>query len=109
MLLSRLGVIAHAASVSAVASANLVNIAPNPSLSTESLGGLTGTLDWNYLGGNGGVLTASLTNTSPLANGGFLVAFMFRSATALTSSLSTTTDVDFLGIPAGESAAPFGA
>ncbi len=108
MLLSRLCGIAAAASVSAVASAGFINIASNSALSTESLGGFTGSLDWNFLGGHDGVLTVSLTNTSPLANGGFLVAFVFRSSTTFTSSLSTTSDVDFLNIPAGESGSPFG-
>lgn len=98
------------AALSSAAMADTVAFQSNNALSTENLGSFAGTLGWTYLGGSSGQLTVQITNTSLPANGGYLTAFMFRASTTdslLSSSLITTSDSDFLNIPAGESAPPF--
>jgi hypothetical protein len=67
-----------AAVAAASAGAAVVPITSNSPLSTEGLGAFTGTLDYVFLGGTTGQLDVTLTNTTPVAIGGYLTAFMFR-------------------------------
>jgi hypothetical protein len=55
--------------------ADLINIQSNPAASTEGLGTFTGSIDYTAATST---LTVSLTNTSPLANGGFITGFVFN-------------------------------
>jgi hypothetical protein len=89
--------------------ASFVAFESNSALSTEGLGSFSGSLTWNYGGGSSGTLVVQITNTSLVANGGYLTAFMFRSAEdpALSSMLTSTSDSDFSSIPAGTGASPF--
>lgn len=91
------------------ATADLVSIASNAPASAEGLGAFVGSLQWDYLGGSSGSLTVSLTNTSAPANGGYITSFLFRTAQdpALSGSLVTSSDADFLDIGFGEAAPPF--
>jgi hypothetical protein len=60
------------------AHASTVSFASNHGI--EGLGAFAGSMDWNYLGGKTGSLTVTLTNTSPVDNGGFLTGFVFNVA-----------------------------
>lgn len=55
----------------------------------EGLGSFTGSVAWTYGGGSSGTLVYSLTNTSPLANGGYLTGFAFNAVAGVTCSLSS--------------------
>ena len=110
----------HAATIAAAAAfafvaathGDMVAIESNGSASTSSLGAFTGMLDWNYSSGTSGVLTVSLTNTTPAANGGWLTAFLFNIDSIdplATAVLASSTDPDFLNITGGGlNGAPFG-
>jgi hypothetical protein len=67
-----------AASLACAADASIVNFVSNPGL--EGLGAFAGSMEWTYLGGNAGTLRVSLTNTSPVDNGGYLTGFAFNTA-----------------------------
>lgn len=71
-----MAVLAAAAGVVGTAGASTVSYTSNPGI--EGLGAFTGSTTWNYLGANQGLLTITLTNTSPAANGGYLTGFAFR-------------------------------
>ena len=99
-----------AAVAAASAGAAVVPITSNSALSTDFLGEFTGTLDYVFLGGNNGKLDVTLTNTTPVAIGGFLTAFMFRPPPELGTFVSALTASTFAGmtnIPAGTSGSPF--
>ena len=72
----------------------------------EGLGAFTGSMEWTHLGGGAGSLTVTLTNTSAVANGGYLTGFVFNVAPDI--------KVEYDGAIAGwdavfnESAVPFG-
>ena len=70
-----------AATLVGAAEASVVTFNSNPGL--EGLGVFTGEMEWNYLGANAGTLRVSLTNTSPVENGGYLTGFAFNSVYAL--------------------------
>ena len=92
------------------ASASMTSIEGNLALSTEGLADFTGFLDYQFLGGNQGQLTVTLTNTTDPAKGGYLTAFMFRtpdSFGAFTSTLVSSTYAGMTNIPAGSSGSPF--
>ena len=58
----------------------------------EGWGSFIGSMDWSYSGaGSGaGILTVTLSNTSPLANGGYLTGFAFNTTgSGLTASLQS--------------------
>jgi hypothetical protein len=77
--------------LAAAAQADLINISGN-----GALGDFTGTIDYD---GGTNVLIITLSNTSPVANGGFLTGVVFNidSADAAASAVLTgTTDADFL-------------
>lgn len=71
----------------------------------DGLGTFTGTVNWTYSGGSGGTLSYSLTNTSPLANGGFLTGFAFNAVDGVTCTLLSA-PASWTGM-ANVSAAPF--
>jgi MYXO-CTERM domain-containing protein len=99
-----------AAVAAASAGAAVVPITSNSPLSTEGLGAFTGTLDYVFLGGTTGQLDVTLTNTTPVAIGGYLTAFMFRPPPELGTFVSALTASTFAGmtnIPAGTSGSPF--
>lgn len=65
-----------AAALVAAADASVVTFDSNPGL--EGLGSFAGEMEWNYIGANAGTLRVSLTNTSPVDNGGYLTGFAFN-------------------------------
>lgn len=102
--------IATAAVAASSVGAAVVPITSNAALSTSNLGAFTGTLDYVFLGGTTGQLDVTLTNTTPVAVGGYLTAFMFRPPPelgAFVSALTASTFVGMTDIPAGESGSPF--
>jgi MYXO-CTERM domain-containing protein len=56
--------------------ASTVTYTSDPGL--EGLGAFSGSTQWTYLGGNAGVVTVTLLNTSAVANGGYLTGFAFN-------------------------------
>ena len=58
------------------AEASIVNFVSNPGL--EGLGAFAGSMEWTDGGAGSGLLRVTLTNTSPIANGGYLTGFAFR-------------------------------
>jgi len=68
--------------------AGLILIQSDPANSSENLGTFTGTLDYNP-GIGSGTLIISITNTSPVANGGFLTGFAFNIDSADAGALAT--------------------
>jgi len=96
--------------LAAPASADLILIQSDVPSSASQLGAYTGSLNWNYTGGNAGVLTVSLTHTSTF--GGFLTAFLFNINSVdlgAAAALASTSDPDFLNISGGGlNGAPFG-
>ena len=50
----------------------------SPGISTESLGSFSGSLGVGFVSTNEATLTISLTNTSPVLNGGKITAFVFN-------------------------------
>jgi MYXO-CTERM domain-containing protein len=92
------------------ASASMTSIEGNLALSTEGLADFTGFLDYQFLGGNQGQLTVTLTNTTDPSVGGYLTAFMFRTPESFggfTSSLVSSTYAAMTDIPAGSNGSPF--
>lgn len=94
-----------------VASADVVNISGSVFNSAEQTGAnFTGTLDYTYGGGSSGTLIVSLTNTSPMAVGGWLTGFVFNidSTDAGRSAILTgATNANFLNTGAA-TASPYG-
>lgn len=90
--------------------ADTVPISGDTANSTEGLGDFTGSITYTPTMGDMGSLIVSLTNTSPLANGGFLTAFIFNinstdsdaSAMLLSTDTATFTGIsDVNGQPFG--------
>ncbi len=97
-----------ASATSAAAHAGIVHIQADTSASTEGLGNFSGSLQWAYAGGATGILTVSLTNTSDVANGGYITAFAFNSdASAPSFSLDAASNGAF-GLITGVNAMPYG-
>jgi hypothetical protein len=62
----------------------------------EGLGSFTGDFTYSASSGSNATLTATLTNTSPLANGGYLVGFAFNNPdNYITSASLSSTNSDF--------------
>jgi len=91
--------------------ADQLEIVSNSNNSSEATGSAyMGTLDYVFSGGNLGILSVSLTNTTDAGVGGFLTGFVFNIDSldaGASASLLSTSDPDFLdtGI---ESAGSFG-
>ncbi len=80
----------------------------------EGLGSFTGDFIYNTSSATNATLNVTLTNTSPLANGGYLVGFAFNNpGNYITSASLSSTDSDF-GLAGGSTynnnikAVPFG-
>jgi len=106
-------VLAAAVSASAISAANadLINIGSEVGSSEHSLGQFTGTLNYVPGGANSATITISLTNTSPLANGGFLTALALwhtGNAGLNTVSFVSSSDANFGGLAGPVNGAPHG-
>jgi MYXO-CTERM domain-containing protein len=89
------------------AHADLIGIQSNPAASTEGLGTFTGSIDYTAATST---LIISLTNTSPLANGGFITGFVFNIDSVdagASATLQAGATHPFLNTGT-ESASPFG-
>lgn len=98
------------AALASSASAAVLPITSNSSLSTTGLGAFTGTLNYTYLGGTSGQLDVTLTNTTAASIGGYITAFMFRPPTDMgtfASMLTASSQPMMTDIPAGASGSPF--
>jgi MYXO-CTERM domain-containing protein len=71
-----MAVLAAVAGIAGAAHASTVHFVSNPGL--EGLGAFTGSMNWTYLGDSAGTLVVTLTNTSPVENGGYLTGFVFN-------------------------------
>lgn len=93
--------------LSGIASADTIQIVGLKSVSTESLGGYLGTLD--YTPGDGvGTLAVTLENISPAANGGFITGFLFNIASADVNVSAVLQSATHPFQPASGNGAPFG-
>jgi hypothetical protein len=91
--------------------ADTIQIAADPSRSTEHLGNFTGFISYEFDVFDGGLLTIELTNTSPLANGGFLTGFVFNINSVdpgAMAMLTNSPDFPLFQDTGVESASPFG-
>lgn len=73
-------------------------------------GDFTGVVTYTHVSGNQGTLDISLTNTSPVANGGFLTGFVFNiinGGAGRTASLSARPNANWQ-LLLNEAASPFG-
>ncbi|HYE63597.1 MAG TPA: hypothetical protein VD997_16520 [Phycisphaerales bacterium] len=88
------------------ASADVIQFTSDSMASTENLGSFEGSLDYNPAQQK---LTITITNTSPVANGGFLTGLAFRigSSDAAASAILVTGPVNFQNLGPAE-APPFG-
>lgn len=97
--------------VAGSASAGIINIQGSVANSNEQTGAtLTGTIDYQHIGGNNGTVTIYLENSSPPVVGGFLTGFLFNFGTtdgSASASLASTTNANFLNTGAS-SGNPFG-
>jgi hypothetical protein len=77
--------------------------------STEGLGDFTGSITYTPTMDDMGTLLVSLTNTSPMANGGFITAFVFNIASSDSdaSAMLLSGPANFVGI-SDVNAQPFG-
>lgn len=103
-------VVSSAVLASPAARADVVQIASHGPGSTEGLGAFEGTLEYTAQTPTAGVLTVSLTNTSPAENGGLITGFVLRfgAGDAGASATLDSATHPFVDLGAG-SAPPFGA
>jgi hypothetical protein len=73
---------------------------PIPIFGSGLLGSFTGTFDYTAIDDTSGTVSVSLTNTTPLGNGGFLTAFVFNLPFpgVVTAAPLTSSDTDFATI-----------
>ena len=67
---------------SSLASADTIQIFADTTNSAEGIGDFTGSLTYDFIVGDLGVLTVDLTNTSDPGNGGWLTGFIFNIASS---------------------------
>ncbi|MBX3380164.1 MAG: hypothetical protein KF805_08705 [Phycisphaeraceae bacterium] len=99
-----------AVGICSTSQAALISIGGLSSSSTEHLGLFTGSLNYTFQSGTTGLLQVTLTNTSPVAGGGFLTGFVFNIASADSQASATLTSASnsaFKNAPS-QNAAPFG-
>lgn len=92
------------------ASADLINIQSNPAGAEAGIGSFTGTLNYEFnSSANYWELTVTLTNTSPVSNGGFLTGFIFNidSSDSKASATLVSGTHPFQNAP-NQSGSPFG-
>ena len=88
--------------VSTSASADTINIFADMENSSEGLADFSGTLTYDFVLGDMGVLTVDLTNEIDPGFGGFLTAFIFNVGSEdndVTATLTSTTNPFFLDAP----------
>ncbi len=98
-----------AATFTSAASADIIDFLADTNNAEAGIGNFAGTIQYDWLGLDMGLVTVELTNTSPTANGGFITGFLFNidSADTGVASLATTSHAGFLDA-AGNTASPFG-
>ena len=96
----------------APAGADMVDFVSHSAASTEGLGSYVGSLDWTWDGASlFGTLDVSITNTTDVSIGGFLVALAFEPshiASGATATLASADDASFLNFASPQDASPFG-
>src|SRR5690349_12850645 len=98
---SRAGIVAASLMLgfSPAAEAGVLPIQSNSPASKNQLGFFTGSLSYAFSAPlNAWTITISLTNTSPLGNGGYITAFLFNIDSAdpvADATLATTTNANF--------------
>jgi MYXO-CTERM domain-containing protein len=97
-----------AGGLAAPAGASFVQIGGDVGNSTEGFCDFTGTINYDYLGGNLGELTISLTNTTDAGTGGYLTGFVFN-IDGLNANLDLTSATHPFTELTDEKAQPFGA
>lgn len=103
-------VVSSAMLAPSVARADVVQIASHGPGSTEGLGAFEGTLEYIAQTATTGVLTVSLTNTSPAENGGRITGFVLRIDSVDTGASATLDSATHAFVDLGTgSASPFGA
>lgn len=101
-----LGVIA---SVPAVAGAGIATFRSNTATSTDMLGSYVGTASYASLTPNTGTLVIQLTNTSPIAGGGYITGLVFNvPGSDSSASLFSANPSAFTSVGTNPSASPFG-
>lgn len=93
------------------AQADIINIGSEVSASEHALGQFTGTLNYTSGGANSATIVISLTNTSALANGGYITALaLWHSSNAGLSTVSfvSSNDANFGGLAGPVNGAPHG-
>ncbi|MGH7244207.1 MAG: hypothetical protein ACREJD_12405 [Phycisphaerales bacterium] len=96
--------------MTAVASASFAQADMIQFSKTGALGAVDGSMSYSFVSGSLGKLTISLTNISPVANGGKLTGFAFDIVSAdpgATASLFSKTNANFVGMT-NVSASPYG-
>ncbi|MDX2018407.1 MAG: hypothetical protein SFY95_12320 [Planctomycetota bacterium] len=106
MNLIKCAMVASVAGLTSVSSAGIAIQSFAPA-STEGLGAFTGSFDYVASNATQGTLTITLTNTSPVANGGFLTAFVFNAVNSVTNLTLSTAPANF-SLSSGVTASPFG-
>jgi MYXO-CTERM domain-containing protein len=102
---SIIGLAAGIVALSSGAHASMVNISGD-----GAWGDFAGTLTYTHVAGNQGTLDVSLTNTSPVGNGGFITGFVYNiinGGAGRTASLSARPNANWQ-LVLNESANPFG-
>ncbi|MFO0963865.1 MAG: hypothetical protein U0625_13310 [Phycisphaerales bacterium] len=105
---SLLTALALAGGLAASASASIsnANYVSQPGL--EGLGTFSAYVTYSYTSGTTASLSILLTNTSALANGGYITAIAVNPVGANSASFVSCTDANFDGLGSGVSASPFG-
>ena len=105
------GIVCALAALSGIVHADMISISGDSSTSISETGSaFNGLMDYSFSGGESGVLTISLTNTTEASIGGFLTGFVFNmhsSDDSASIALSSASNVSFLDTGV-ESASPFG-
>ena len=95
---------------SSIACADTIQIFADTGNSTEGLGDFSGSLTYDFIVGDLGVLTVDLTNDIDPGFGGFLTGFIFNVGSAdnnVAATLTSTTNPFFLNAP-DQNGSPFG-
>jgi hypothetical protein len=85
----------------AVSSLGSASIAIQSGPGNEGLGSYTGSFDYSFSSATQATLVISLTNTSPVANGGFITAFAFNNPGNLITGVTLTTSTNLNNILGG--------
>lgn len=99
--------LASMAALFTLAGADVAHASIIPLNGGGAFGTYSGSVGYSPLSATTGTLTLSLTNTSPVPNGGFLTGVVVELPGSLAGTLASTTDTDFIG-GSSVSAAPYG-